>query len=191
MDASILRTRRVVEWPHTRLEFAYEDEIPDDHLISNVRAVCFAGDDVVFPVTERFGPVALPGGTREPDEPLDATLRRELLEEIGAEVRSFTPVGAVHFWSSAAAPYRPHLPHPEFYFLVGYADVEIVGAPVFPDDAEQIISVERMPLGDAMRILFPPRGPGELDTPQAAGNAQDSRWWATLLAEVAAARSLA
>jgi hypothetical protein len=38
-----------------------------------------------------------------------------------------------HYWSDAEQPYRPHLPHPEFYRVAGVGDVEIVGLLNDPD----------------------------------------------------------
>ena len=45
---------------------------------------------------------------------------------------TFKPFGAWHYFSTAPKPYRPHLPHPEFYRLVGYGAVEIIGTPTNP-----------------------------------------------------------
>ena len=67
--------------------------------------------------------------------------RRELLEEAGAQLLTFELFGAWHCRSSAPAPYRPHLPHPESYRVVGYGEVALVGAPTNPPDGEQVIEV--------------------------------------------------
>ena len=47
--------------------------------------------------------------------------------------------------SAAPAPYRPHLPHPEFFRLVGYGDVALVGQPTNPQHGEQVAAVEVVP----------------------------------------------
>jgi len=40
-----------------------------------------------------------------------------------------------------SAPYRPHLPHPDYDCLYGYGDVELVGVPQLRDDAERTVAV--------------------------------------------------
>ena len=54
------------------------------------------------------------------------------LEEAGARLLTFTPLGAWQCRSSAPTPYRAHQPHPTFYRLVGYGAVEVVGPPQNP-----------------------------------------------------------
>lgn len=156
----------------------YEDPLPRDEMVSSVRVACFDGDDVIFPVTKRWGPVALPGGTREPDEVLARTIERELMEEVGVRVRRFAPVGAVRFRSDATEPYRLHLPHPEYFWLVGYAEVEIVGEPTQPEGGEEIVSVHRMTLSAAVDAIL-------------AHDAEEKAWEVALLTHVAELRAAA
>ncbi len=82
----------------------------------------------------------VPGGTREPGESIEATLRRELLEEAGARLESFKPFGVWDCVSAAEAPYRPHLPHPRFQRLVGVGRVELVSTPTI-GDGEDVVEV--------------------------------------------------
>ncbi len=122
---------------------------PQDELISNVNLVPYIGDKwLVIQVDHYYW--ELPGGTREPNEPHFETLKRELLEEAGVRLKNATPLGAWHCHSKAARPYRPHLPHPEFYRYVSYGEVEIVGKPLNPSDAEQVTLVELVSLQDAI-----------------------------------------
>ena len=67
------------------------------------------------------------GGTLEPGETYRDTIRRELPEEAGARLVTFELFGAWHCHSSAPQPCRPHLPHPEFYRVVGCGEIELVG----------------------------------------------------------------
>jgi hypothetical protein len=55
--------------------------------------------------------------------------------------------------SRAAAPYRPHLPHPDFLGLIGYGDVEVIGSPAVPTGGERTTAVEIMPVERAAAFL--------------------------------------
>lgn len=132
------------------MQFELWQTPPQDRLISNVNLVPYIGDKwLIIQVDNTFW--ELPGGTREPDEPFPETLKRELLEEAGVRLKSITPLGAWHCHSNAPRPYRPHLPHPDFYRYVSYGEVEIVGQPLNPSDAEQVTLVELVTLEEAIR----------------------------------------
>lgn len=138
-------TRGTVE-----MQFHLFQEPPPDAMISNVNLVPFVGDKwVIIQVDNTYW--ELPGGTREPNEPHTETLKRELLEEAGASLKSFRSLGAWLCHSSAELAYRPHLPHPDFYRFVSYGEVELVGKPLNPSDAEQVTCVELVTLQEAMR----------------------------------------
>ena len=132
------------------MQFELWQRPPQDDLISNVNLVPYIGDKwLIIQVDHIFWEV--PGGTREPNEPHSETLKRELLEEAGVRLKSVTALGAWHCHSTAAQPYRPHLPHPDFYRYVSYGEVEIVGQPLNPSDAEQVTLVELVTLEEAIR----------------------------------------
>jgi 8-oxo-dGTP diphosphatase len=56
----------------------------------------------------------------------------------------------IHVWSGLDAPFRPHLPHPEFHQVVTYAEVDLVGTPTNPPDGERVLSVELVPVDEAI-----------------------------------------
>lgn len=81
--------------------------------VTSVRALVFRGDEVL---AAQEGPAwhILPGGRREGNETLAATLHREILEESGWTLADVTPLGFAHFHH--LTPRRPghHWPHPDF-----------------------------------------------------------------------------
>ena len=75
-----------------------------------------------------------------------------MAEEAGARLLTYIPF-AVLRCHARSAPYRPHLPHPDYDCLYGYGDVELVGAPQLRDDAERTVAVRVMPPTEAASLL--------------------------------------
>ena len=138
------------DWGPIRGQFELLDSIPPYNLIGHVRTVPFVGDKVVV-VRMSDGHWSHPGGTLEPGETYLEAAERELLEEAGAQLITFEPFGVFHCFSLRPEPYRPHLPHPEFYHVIGFAEVEIVSAPENPPGEEAIIEVECVSVEEASR----------------------------------------
>jgi 8-oxo-dGTP diphosphatase len=138
--------------PHLRLRFSLST--PPDELVSNVRIIGLHRGHVLVCANDQ-GWRFLPGGTREPGEPVEQTAGRELMEEAGAVLRSpISTVGAFEVHNSAG-PYRPHLPHPDSYWLYVSADVEVRHPPTNPPDAEQVTEVLELPPSRAVDYLAP------------------------------------
>ena len=137
------------EWGPIRAKFKQLDTEPPNNLIANVNLVPRTGSNWVL-LQHKNGAWDIPGGTLESGETYMDTLRRELLEEAGAKLCSFQILGAWHCISMAEKPYRPHMPFPEFYRLVGYGQVELNTAPTNPPDGEQIVAVECVSLKQAI-----------------------------------------
>ena len=137
-------------WGTVTCRFEPLNEIPPLNLISNVNLVPFKGDRWLV-LRLQTGEWEVPGGTLEPGESYSEAISRELIEEAGARLITFEPLGAWHCFSTASKPYRAHLPHPEFYRLVGYGAVEIIGNPENPEGGEQVASVELVPIKEAVQ----------------------------------------
>lgn len=137
------------EWGPICAQFKQLNSEPPKNLIANVNLVPRAGPNWVI-LKHQNGSWDFPGGTLEPGETYKETLQRELLEEAGAVLCSFQILGAWHCVSMAEKPYRPHMPFPEFYRLVGYGQVELKSLPTNPPDGEQIAAVECISLEQAV-----------------------------------------
>jgi 8-oxo-dGTP diphosphatase len=135
--------------PSLSAQFAQFNNPPQN--VANVNVVPFVGELCVVIVTTTNN-VDMPGGTLEPDEHYLEAAKREMLEEAGAKLLNFQVLGGWKCHSSAEKPYRAHMPHPDFYRLVGFGDVEIIGAPQIPDDGtgEQVISVNVITVEEAV-----------------------------------------
>lgn len=126
------------------------DAPPDPHLISNVMIVPFTADGWVAIRTAEFG-WGFPGGTLEPGEGWEEGLKREAMEEAGAEVLSFHPF-AVHRFD-ASERYRPHLPFPVSLRIIGTGWVRLVAEPQPVEGGETILEVAEMPLDDLIAAI--------------------------------------
>ncbi|MDA1192569.1 MAG: NUDIX hydrolase [Candidatus Poribacteria bacterium] len=143
---------RPADWRVVNVEYFMCDELPDDALIANANLVPRVGNDYLI-IRHSNGEWSIPGGTREPNEPLIDALARELHEEAGAELLNATFFGVWKCVSSQPEPYRPHIPHPMFYRAVGVGDARVVGQPRPVADGEEIDAVAVVPLDEAVRRL--------------------------------------
>ena len=132
-----------------RSRFELIEEAPPEHRIANINIVPRIGNCWLV-IQLEDGRWEVPGGTLEPGEAHMDAIRRELAEEAGAELQSFRLFGAWSSHSMSAVPYRSHLPHPDFYRLVGVGTVRIVGEPEAPADGEQVANVECVPIDVAV-----------------------------------------
>ncbi len=139
----------LIDWDIVKAHFRLGN-VTNESLISNISIIPVVGEQYVMMQVES-GKWELPGGTLEPDEPYMDALKREVKEELGAELVSFTAIGHFLCHSAADQPFRSHIPHPDFIRLVGYGEVNIVGAPLNPPDGETVIAVEVVPIEEAVR----------------------------------------
>lgn len=98
-----------------RITVHLTDTLPPIELVSSVRCLLFRGDDLMVLRNRDVEAYVVPGGRREGDEPLEATLRREIGEETGWTVRDARLIGC--YWMHHCTPKPDGYPHPYPDFL--------------------------------------------------------------------------
>ena len=141
-------------WGPITAQFRLTDVAPEESTISQVRIVPFIGNRVVI-IDKGENQWDHPGGTLEPGESWVDAMRREALEEAGAEILNFNVFGSLDCVSQNEQPYRQHLPFPNFSQVVVYADVELASNPHAPreGDFEEIKQVKVVKLDEAVGRL--------------------------------------
>src|SRR5207249_3646517 len=97
------------------------EEIPPLDYVTSVRGLVFQGEQILV-VRDPHGSHILPGGRREEGETLEATLRREILEETGCTLGAIAMLGFLHFHHLSPRPADYRYPHPDFVQLIFRAD---------------------------------------------------------------------
>jgi len=92
-----LHTR--IEWGSIRARFHLSNTF-DEALVSNVSIIPYSGDKYIV-IQLEGGMWELPGGTINKQETYMDGLRREVMEELGGELRSYTIFG--HFVCESTA----------------------------------------------------------------------------------------
>jgi 8-oxo-dGTP diphosphatase len=152
LDYPVLFGTTQATWGPIDLRFELLTGEADCDHIARVYVVPFIGAACVVVGFEHgdWGPA---GGGLEPGESTRAALERELAEEAGGRLLTYTPFALLRCHSRATSPYRPHLPYPDFDCLYGYGEVELVGPPQLHDGAEGVVAVEVMPPAAAAAFL--------------------------------------
>jgi 8-oxo-dGTP diphosphatase len=162
-----------INWGTVSARFERLETPPPDALISNVSVVPFISDRVVLIRLEN-GIYETPGGTREAGESYWQTAQRELIEEAGARLLDYTPFGAWRCHSTSPTPYKPHLPHPDFYRIAGYGTVELFTTSTNPPDGETVAAVEVVTLQEATERFIASRRPDLADLYRLAAHIRES-----------------
>jgi len=89
----------------SRFEYVHADSFDDidPETVRQVYAVCLVDNQMIVVRTERAW--ILPGGTREPGESIEQTLRREVQEETNMEVIEWKPIGIQKVYEDNIEPY--------------------------------------------------------------------------------------
>src|SRR5690625_4035719 len=135
-------------------DIQYHGAPPPTDLVSRLHLVARTHEGLVVVCRSVQGWRFLPGGTREPDEPLPHLAARELAEEAGAELRSEIRLfGGHEAISRLPAPYRPRLPQPRTSWAYAGAQGEVSGPPTTRGAGEQVVAFTALPPHEAVAAL--------------------------------------
>jgi 8-oxo-dGTP diphosphatase len=138
-------------WSWGPVKTVFEPGEPPLKLISNVNIVPF--DHTGWLIIRQNVGWGIVGGTLEPGETYLDTLRRELIEEAGCELINYEVFGALRMEFLTNEPYRPHLPFPISYRLLGVGEVKRITSPTNPLSGEKIVEVSTFQLDEACKLL--------------------------------------
>jgi 8-oxo-dGTP diphosphatase len=116
-------------------EFKATTIVPDESLIGNTYMIAESNGKLLY-IIQEDGNFQIPGGKKDPGENHIETIKREMIEEAGAEIESFSQIGLWHLILKSEKPFHPHLPHPELFMVVGFGKVKITQRPSNPDGSK-------------------------------------------------------
>ena len=125
-------------------------DAPPLRYVTSVRAVVLRRG-VVLVQQDRDSRHILPGGRREGDEALDATLRREIAEETGWSLGNVDLLGFIHFLHLDPLPPGYRYPYPDFFQLIHVAEAVAYSPETRLDDGYEVGS-EFLSLDAARRL---------------------------------------
>lgn len=94
---------------------------PPPALVTSVRAIVLRGDAILVVREPNGTPYIVPGGRCGPGETSEATLRREILEEVGWTLDAIRPLGVIHLRNLGPSPPGNSYLYPDAFQLVRLA----------------------------------------------------------------------
>ena len=116
------------------------DALPPDGLITSVRCIILLMEQVLV-VQDRISFHITPGGRREPNEPLEATLEREIGEETGWRITDLQRLGWLLFEHQSPKPPNYRYPYPDFIQLMYVAHASTFDAALKESNGYEIDAV--------------------------------------------------
>jgi 8-oxo-dGTP pyrophosphatase MutT (NUDIX family) len=147
------------EYPQPlRLTWYRTDEAPPLAYVTSVRAIVFRGGEVLVVWEPNGKPYIIPGGRCEAGESIEATVRREVLEEVGWALGPLIPLGFVHLRNLGPCPPDHPYPYPDAFQTIFVAEAAAYRPEALIFD-EWVASSAFLPVAEARRL---PLRAGEL-----------------------------
>lgn len=144
-----------------RITSYLSSEQPPLDYVTSVRSVVLQSNSVLVVRDGANSFHVMPGGRREKDESIEATLRREILEEAGWTIIGVSPLGFMHFHHLAPKPDGYIYPHPDFVQLVYAAhagefvpEAQQVGEYELETSFQPIVEAQRLNLTASQRLFL-------------------------------------